>query len=363
MIGKAATSPMATLRALMTRTAGPEQKPASMAATGAPRRGAGVASSRRASPGARRALPEDAERPGIYVHFEEHVGAGPLCKERGAALLDGRRASVTCPRCKDLLAAVTKRSDLEGVRFWAPLADASVQWLVVGRRAGDVWNAIVAEPIEEAGTPGHFTERQIHAYVSMDEFHARMRDEQRAYFAALPEGSIVHYHHGFGRWVRARAVRVDGETQLRPEALVGRWEADSQTSYWIDRFRETGAWRPHWTAIYESGKEGGRWKGDPGYDPRTAPAVVDVASVRATHLAGLGGALCGVHRYIRRGDPPVQLVTSAPTCPIALAGRAPGAAPSPPAPGTTRPPRAPRAGDTSCPQKSTPCPCTRRRGP
>jgi hypothetical protein len=324
MIGKAATSPMATLRALMTRTAGPEQKPASMAATGAPRRGAGVASSRRASPGARRALPEDAERPGIYVHFEEHVGAGPLCKERGAALLDGRRASVTCPRCKDLLAAVTKRSDLEGVRFWAPLADASVQWLVVGRRAGDVWNAIVAEPIEEAGTPGHFTERQIHAYVSMDEFRARMRDEQRAYFAALPEGSIVHYHHGFGRWVRARAVRVDGETQLRPEALVGRWEPDSQTSYWIDRFRETGAWRPHWTAIYESGKEGGRWKSDPGFDPRTAAAVVDVASVRATHLAGPGGALCGVHRYIRREDPPVQLVTSAPTCPHCARGPCPG---------------------------------------
>jgi hypothetical protein len=141
-----------------------------------------------------------------------------------------------------------------------------------------VWNAVVVEPIEEAGTPGHFTEREIRAYISMEEFRARRRDEQAAYFAALPEGSIVHYHHGVGRWVRARAVRVDGEIQLQPEALVGRWDPASATSYWIDRLDKTHTWRPHWTSIYESGKDGGRWQRDPTFDPRGADPV-DLATL------------------------------------------------------------------------------------
>jgi hypothetical protein len=210
------------------------------------------------------------------VHYEERRGAGALCGDADATVLDAERSRVTCPRCLGRMSAPTK--GLEGTRFWGPLEpDEVARWEVVSRRSGDVWNCVVVEPLEEAGTRRVFTERQILAHVGWEKYQQERRDEQGRYFAALPEGSIVHYHGGFGDWVRTRVVRVDGEIRLAPLALVGRWAPFADLKeYW----KKKAPWRPEWTMVCESQQAGGRWKGDPTLDPRTLPVAVDLATGR-----------------------------------------------------------------------------------
>lgn len=84
------------------------------------------------------------------------------------------------------------------------------------------------------------------------------------FYDELEVGSTVHYHNGFGSFVRCEVVKApddeacvhaqEGDTCLRPVALVGNWrEHDLQhDSYHVEEIREGRLFKPSASNIYEN---------------------------------------------------------------------------------------------------------------
>jgi hypothetical protein len=134
--------------------------------------------------------------------------------------------------------------------------------------------------------------RDIEAILAQQ---AAWEDRRRVaddWFNGLELGSVVHYDHGFGQWVRCEVVAYDpavhttnglnrdmeeGYVVLRPFALVGpAWKPSDLPGYLIRSDGEKVAnycyhakviadgqvWRPDYACCFESGRVEAR-KGDP----------------------------------------------------------------------------------------------------
>jgi len=112
---------------------------------------------------------------------------------------------------------------------------------VVKNRKGANWLCeIVNEPIEIegkvyesdwVGTQKVFGTEEIRAALEMNSFVASLMDASEAFYTGLKLGSIVHYHNGFGSFVRCRVVRKEGKNELLPLALVGNWREHDLPHY------------------------------------------------------------------------------------------------------------------------------------
>lgn len=117
----------------------------------------------------------------------------------------------------------------------------------------------------------------VHAAPSYAEACERRAEEDRAFFASLNVGDIVHYHADPG-YVRARAARVGPDSvsdqgtplvprsiALRPFALVGEWKTLASRE-WTRKIRiPTWLFRPSSLAIWERSSRS--------TDPRTMPEL------------------------------------------------------------------------------------------
>lgn len=78
-------------------------------------------------------------------------------------------------------------------------------------------------------------------------------------------GKQVHYHNGFGQFVRGTVVKVTalrkkidaetlevGEFAIRSEALVGKWDRLTSDAYHVRGVKENRLFRPNITCIYEA---------------------------------------------------------------------------------------------------------------
>lgn len=171
-----------------------------------------------------------------------------------------------------------------GIEFRSAYADSNALWRVASVDGKYAECVIVNEPFElpngtvisgdYAGVRKPFFVDDVKRIL---EYEARLRaslDENEAWFDSLTPGQIVHYHNGFGEFVRCEVVRLTedmrsgpseykaGQTVLQPIALVGNWRHDLP---WIDdegveRYpyhaekvvNRTGAWRPHQSCVFES---------------------------------------------------------------------------------------------------------------
>jgi len=179
-----------------------------------------------------------------------------------------------------------------GKRFRHAYADSNALWEVKrsrGRRAYEC--EIVDEPVEidgrtikgdYAGVRKLFDTREIEAASRWQELMERKWSEHERFYEGLRVGEIVHYHDGFGQYIRcevvvAEAVRegIDhpeikmGEKCLREIALVGAWRAYDLVpdSYHVRGIREHRLFHPNASCIWENPKfarrEGPRTLPDP----------------------------------------------------------------------------------------------------
>jgi hypothetical protein len=129
------------------------------------------------------------------------------------------------------------------------------------------------------------TVRDVQAMVGTQASLQKRRDDMDSWYESLPLGTIVHYNHGFGQFIRAEVVMAvdegslssDGKRKkmLKPIALVGPWKPyDLQpTSYYVKKVREGTPFRTNWTNNYEAPAYSGVYKAHG--NPRTLPVAYE----------------------------------------------------------------------------------------
>jgi hypothetical protein len=190
-----------------------------------------------------------------------------------------------------------------GTRFRASYADGVPLWEVLGSVGPDAWQAVVVDEMVEidgrlvgadyVGAIRLFDTSEIRACLEGAREWQAFEVENARWWSQRKAGEVLHYHNGFGRYVRGEVVDLaDGERGLLPRALVGRWR-----DYELPRRREDGAvdlpyhvegidnekaWQPNISMIFEAMS----WRPEP--DPRgmepidlTLPALTPEEERRA----------------------------------------------------------------------------------
>jgi hypothetical protein len=114
--------------------------------------------------------------------------------------------------------------------FRSTYADSNALWKVIKKKSSDVYLCeIVNETFEcngkvfsgdYAGVQKVFLSEEINRAVNFKKASEKIKQNCDNYYESLTEGQIVHYHNGFGEYVRCK---VNQDKQLVPFALVGRW--------------------------------------------------------------------------------------------------------------------------------------------
>jgi hypothetical protein len=171
---------------------------------------------------------------------------------------------------------------LKGKRFRSVVADCNCLWEIKGSRGRGVFECeVVNEPIEIdgetydsdfAGRRDVFTREHIEAAIAMEEFWQRSHDAHEEFYASLGDHQIVHYHDGFGQYVRCHAVKAPhdvpdadikkGDRCLLEVALVGNWRKFDlrPDGYHARGIREGRLFKPNASNIYENPKASVRQK-------------------------------------------------------------------------------------------------------
>jgi hypothetical protein len=114
--------------------------------------------------------------------------------------------------------------------FRSTYADSNALWKVIEKKSNDVYLCeIVNETFEYdgkifngdyAGIQKVFLAEEVKRAVDFQKASEKIKQNCDNYYDSLTEGQIVHYHNGFGEYVRCR---VNQDKKLVPFALVGRW--------------------------------------------------------------------------------------------------------------------------------------------
>lgn len=188
---------------------------------------------------------------------------------------------------------VAKKPSLVGQQFRSAYADANALWEVKKSRGRDVYECVIVnEPFvfegksidgDYAGVKKVFSGADIrHAVVIAEHFRSVMSDHE-AFYATLQVGQIIHYHDGFGQFVRCEVVELTeptlvgfdeipvGTKVLKQLALVGAWRSYDLKSegYHAKQIREGKLMMPNASNLYENPKAAFT---DP--DPRQMPACL-----------------------------------------------------------------------------------------
>lgn len=156
-----------------------------------------------------------------------------------------------------------------GTRFRYAIADCNALWVVKRKLGREAWlAAVVNEPFEAGGrkfdsdyvgTERAFLVKDIERVLRMTavfEAHDRNSD---GFYESLSAGQTVHYHNGFGEYVRCVvSVGEGGERVLRAVALVGGWSDYNlkPESYYMGKIASGEPFRPHASTVYEHAKAG-----------------------------------------------------------------------------------------------------------
>jgi hypothetical protein len=161
-----------------------------------------------------------------------------------------------------------------GMKFRSFYADANPLWEVQCSRGRGVWECkILNEPIiingrlidgDYTGICKVFDSKDILHCVKLSESIKNSQTKSDDFYQLLSIGSIVHYHDGFGNYVRCEVVsdEYDGSSpSLKPIALVGNWKSHNlpyrlangniTNNYWYDIINEGKLFHPHSSNIFE----------------------------------------------------------------------------------------------------------------
>ncbi len=109
----------------------------------------------------------------------------------------------------------------------------------------------------------------IRSALKRAKLFSSLTDENTDFYKSLRVGQVVHYHNGFGSWVRCEVVRGQSvhspgveQNVLKPIALVGDWrpydlpkrqpDGSVRLGYHAEKVRDGETMTPHESTIWES---------------------------------------------------------------------------------------------------------------
>lgn len=121
-----------------------------------------------------------------------------------------------------------------GTEFRHVRADSNPLWRVTRRVGRGIYEAVcINEPVEIngesydsdfAGEVDVFKADTIRRAMGLRAVFQNLESRDRDFYDGLAVGTIVHYHNGFGQFVRCEVVRYEDQMALLPVALVGHWQ-------------------------------------------------------------------------------------------------------------------------------------------
>jgi hypothetical protein len=170
-----------------------------------------------------------------------------------------------------------KTDDMIGKQFRSVIADCNALWVVKSARGRGAYICeVVNEPFEidgktfdgdYAGQRRTFGREEIEAALQWQAYTEASWKKHTDFYDDLALGQIVHYHDGFGQYVRCEVVTADnprkdidhpsvsdGEKCLKELALVGNWAFyDAQSdSYHVRGIRQGRLFKPNASNIWEN---------------------------------------------------------------------------------------------------------------
>lgn len=153
--------------------------------------------------------------------------------------MNGRGGLVRLVVCEILLRLITtvvithmKTKVHVGMEFRSIIADCNALWQVKKHLGRGSWLCeVVNEPIvvgnqtcdgEHAGIQKAFLSKDILGSVGLANLFEGIANENERYLQSLAVGAIIHYHHGFGQYVRREVVLHEGQKKLK-DILLGLW--------------------------------------------------------------------------------------------------------------------------------------------
>jgi len=161
-----------------------------------------------------------------------------------------------------------------GTIFSAAYADSRVQWRVVAPRGSATWDCEINDPDYKGKKV--FGSEEILSAIAHDRLFANLATGKDKFWEKRRVGETLHYHDGFGNFVRGVVVKNDDRKELKPIALVGNWKPHDlpmydrsgtvRLPYQVKKINEGTSWQPDPSCVYES-EHAGNARSYP--DPRT----------------------------------------------------------------------------------------------
>jgi len=167
------------------------------------------------------------------------------------------------------------KGDLVGETVRFQIADGYAQYMIVKERPFTVAHLDILDGYSALGaTIRGYRLQDARAQVEADRRWQQLRREKEAaYEKLLKDNEVLHYHDGFGQYIRCEVVVADhdghtikkGEQCLKEAALVGAWrDYDLRAdSYHMKGVREGRLMKPHISNLYEYSEDLQRRHPDP----------------------------------------------------------------------------------------------------
>jgi hypothetical protein len=167
-----------------------------------------------------------------------------------------------------------------GTTFYSYFADGNPLWEVVKARGGNAWDCVIKSD-DYSGTKKVFGTEEILRALETAKMWDNIASEHDTWWNSQEVGATVHYHNGFGQYVRGVIVEENGEKKMRCTALVGNWQdydlpridaaGNLHLSHYVRRIVEGDGetMQPNYSNMVEAvGVREGK-----GEDPRGKPAI------------------------------------------------------------------------------------------
>ncbi len=97
-------------------------------------------------------------------------------------------------------------------------------------------------------------QQQLKQLLEEDDLHPEYAglSPEAKWWAEQELGSTIHYHNGFGEYVRGVVVVLpDGQRGIKPLELVGNWDNSHAGYHAAKILGDNPGWQPHISNIYE----------------------------------------------------------------------------------------------------------------
>jgi hypothetical protein len=166
------------------------------------------------------------------------------------------------------MSTTSQRISVGKTTFRSTYADANALWRVIGKKGKDCYLCqIENEPVEIDGTMYSgdyvgvekvFMRSEIQRSLQWENFFDKAHDDSDKFYKSLRVGQIVHYHDGFGNYVRCEVVE---DKKLKPVALVGNWRdcdlphrlstGEIFETYWSEKLKNAELFETNASNIWE----------------------------------------------------------------------------------------------------------------